>query len=174
MTNVCKDCDFYCDGACLCPSMDKWYACPIESSKPENQQALREYAEQVRKKTNGDVIMAMFPNCLPCIGTEMVDTDIALFEREWWDAPYEKDYISKDILDKILTDIDQKQYDFMNDEDYAEGIRFGLMLAYQIIDKYKAGGSKDTNKMSNMTCKEMNEMAKAFYDGLIEGLEGKE
>lgn len=45
----CKDCDFYCDGDCLCPSMDKWYACPIESSKPENQQALREYAEQTNK-----------------------------------------------------------------------------------------------------------------------------
>ena len=41
-------------------------------------------------------------------------------------------------LDKIKVEIDLKQYDFMNDKDYDEGIRFGLMLAYQIIDKYKA------------------------------------
>ena len=43
-----------------------------------------------------------------------------------------------DVLDKIRAEIDQKQYDFMDDKDYDEGIRFGLMLAYQIIDKYKA------------------------------------
>ena len=42
-----------------------------------------------------------------------------------------------DVLDKIRAEIDQKQYDFMSDGDYDEGIRFGLMLAYQIIDKYK-------------------------------------
>ena len=42
------------------------------------------------------------------------------------------------ILGKIRAEIDQKQYDFMADKDYDEGIRFGLMLAYQIIDKYKA------------------------------------
>ena len=42
-----------------------------------------------------------------------------------------------DVLDKIEAEIDQKQYDFMDDKDYDEGIRFGLMLAYQIINKYK-------------------------------------
>lgn len=29
---------------CTCSSMDKWYACPIENEKPENKQALEEYA----------------------------------------------------------------------------------------------------------------------------------
>ena len=43
-----------------------------------------------------------------------------------------------DTLDKVKAEIDQKQYDFMSDGDYDDGIRFGLMLAYQIIDKYKA------------------------------------
>jgi hypothetical protein len=43
-----------------------------------------------------------------------------------------------DALDKIRAEIDQKQYDFMADKDYDDGIRFGLMLAYQIIDKYNA------------------------------------
>lgn len=54
MANVCKDCDYYDydDGYCLCSPYDKWYACPIESSKPENQQALRKYAEQ-RNKMSG-------------------------------------------------------------------------------------------------------------------------
>ena len=46
------------------------------------------------------------------------------------------------VLDKISAEIDQKQYDFMSDGDYDEGIRFGLMLAYQIIDKYKAESEK--------------------------------
>jgi len=49
-----------------------------------------------------------------------------------------KNTIIEKVLDKISTEIDQKQYDFMSDGDYNEGIRFGLMLAYQIIDKYKA------------------------------------
>ena len=41
------------------------------------------------------------------------------------------------MLDKIRAEIEQEQDDFMDDKDYDEGIRFGLMLAYQIIDKYK-------------------------------------
>ena len=41
------------------------------------------------------------------------------------------------MLEQIRDEIDQKQYDYMSDGDYDEGIRFGLMLAYQIIDKYR-------------------------------------
>lgn len=37
----CVRCGFQEDGACTCPSCDKWYACPIESEKPENMQALK-------------------------------------------------------------------------------------------------------------------------------------
>lgn len=49
-------------------------------------------------------------------------------------------YIYRGIpLEQISDEIDQKQYDFMSDGDYNEGIRFGLMLAYQIIDKYRCG-----------------------------------
>lgn len=48
-----------------------------------------------------------------------------------------------DVLDRIREEIDQKQYDFMDDKDYDEGIRFGLMLAYQIIDKYSGRNTKD-------------------------------
>ena len=35
--------------ACTCPSQDRWYACPNEGEKPENQQALKEYAEWTYK-----------------------------------------------------------------------------------------------------------------------------
>jgi hypothetical protein len=41
------------------------------------------------------------------------------------------------VIEQIRAEIDQKQYDFMDDKDYDEGIRFGLMLAYQIIDNYR-------------------------------------
>ncbi len=44
--NECLNCGFYdADYGCTCLSADKWYACPIESKKPENIQALKEYAE---------------------------------------------------------------------------------------------------------------------------------
>lgn len=35
------------DYGCTCPNSDKWYACPIENKKPENIQALKEYAEWI-------------------------------------------------------------------------------------------------------------------------------
>lgn len=41
----CYDCDFNQCGACICPSIDKWYACPIESQKEENQKELEEMAK---------------------------------------------------------------------------------------------------------------------------------
>ena len=42
-------------------------------------------------------------------------------------------------IEDIKSEIDQKQYSFMADKDYDEGIRFGLMLAYQILDKHISG-----------------------------------
>lgn len=55
------------------------------------------------------------------------------FRKIWEDEQQPR----TDVLDKIRAEIEQKQYDFMDDKDYDEGIRFGLMLAYQITDKYK-------------------------------------
>lgn len=44
----CRRCGFNNEyGYCECPTQDRWYACPIESKKPENIQALKEYAEVV-------------------------------------------------------------------------------------------------------------------------------
>ena len=42
----CQKCGFNNEyGYCECPHSDKWYACPIENKKPDNIQALKEYAE---------------------------------------------------------------------------------------------------------------------------------
>lgn len=42
----CANCGFLNEwDVCDCPHYDKWYACPIENKKPENIQALKEYAE---------------------------------------------------------------------------------------------------------------------------------
>ena len=35
---------------CTCPSWDRWYACPIESEKPENKEAIKAYAEWAEPK----------------------------------------------------------------------------------------------------------------------------
>ena len=43
------------------------------------------------------------------------------------------------VLDDIKADIDAKQYSYMADKDYDEGIRFGLMLAYQIVNRHISG-----------------------------------
>lgn len=40
--------------------------------------------------TNGDVIKAIFPGCRPIEGTLLIDTDIAVFEPDWWKAPYKR------------------------------------------------------------------------------------
>lgn len=55
--NPCSTCDCWDSDAegCTMPHSDKWYACPIESAKPENQRALEdmaaEYAERQKEDT---------------------------------------------------------------------------------------------------------------------------
>lgn len=61
------------------------------------------------------------------------------------------------LLDKIRAEIDLKQYDFMADKDYDEGVRFGLMLAYQIIGKYKT--ESEDKKMTENERKAMMKIA---------------
>ena len=50
---------------------------------------------------------------------------------------------SIEVLDKIRAEIDDLQNTYIADGDYNEGIRFGAMQAYLIIDKYTKG---DTNE----------------------------
>lgn len=47
----CYNCGFFdSDYGCTCPSLDMWYACPIESKKEENQKELEEYADWLKTK----------------------------------------------------------------------------------------------------------------------------
>ena len=46
-------------------------------------------------------------------------------------------------LNKIKNEIDLKQYSFMAISSYDEGIRFGLMMAYQIIDNHLEGSENE-------------------------------
>ena len=49
------------------------------------------------------------------------------FDIDWWDAPYEKDYIPKNILDKIRAEI----------IDLRSRQNVGVLECLDIIDKYK-------------------------------------
>ena len=47
----CNNCDCYDpDFGCVMPSIYKWYACLIESKRPENQKMLKEMAEQCKSE----------------------------------------------------------------------------------------------------------------------------
>ena len=47
MKDPCKGCGFCNEyGYCDCPHYDKWYACPIENTKPENIKTLEEWGKQ--------------------------------------------------------------------------------------------------------------------------------
>ena len=50
----CKGCDCLNEyGYCTMPPYDKWYACPIESEKPENKKALEEWGKEGQHGRNG-------------------------------------------------------------------------------------------------------------------------
>lgn len=50
-TDPCHGCDCLSEyGYCTMPFSDRWYACPIESEKPENKAALMLYAEWVAER----------------------------------------------------------------------------------------------------------------------------
>lgn len=41
-------------GCCTCPSHDMWYACPIESEKPENIRMMKEYVKWLSKEDKNE------------------------------------------------------------------------------------------------------------------------
>lgn len=50
----CYKCGFFdTDFGCTCPSGEEWYACPIESKKPENKKDLEEYCKWYLSQLNG-------------------------------------------------------------------------------------------------------------------------
>lgn len=48
----CWDCGFWDSDreGCTCPSCDIWYACPIESEKPENKKEMEEWLKWMSEK----------------------------------------------------------------------------------------------------------------------------
>ena len=66
------------------------------------------------------------------------------------------------VVDAIDDWINAEEYKYTNATDY---LRKRIVNVPTIIEEDKTRG---------MTCKEMNEVAKAFYDGFIEGMEGEE
>ena len=49
----CKGCSCMNEyGYCEMPFSDRWYACPIESEKPENKKALEEMAKEDKNERN--------------------------------------------------------------------------------------------------------------------------
>lgn len=49
-------------------------------------------------------------------------------------------------LDDVKAEIDKAQEPYKTSTAYDEGVRFGLMLAYQIVDKYKAESEVNPNE----------------------------
>ncbi len=43
-----------------------------------------------------------------------------------------------ELIDDVKSEIDKAQEPYQTSTAYDEGVRFGLMLAYQIVDRYKA------------------------------------
>lgn len=39
---------------CTMPEYEMWYACPIESQKPENKKALEEWIDEIRSEHDDD------------------------------------------------------------------------------------------------------------------------
>lgn len=51
----CKGCSCMNEyGYCDLPFSDRWYACPIESEKPENKKALEEMAREGKNANSGN------------------------------------------------------------------------------------------------------------------------
>ena len=48
----CYECGFWDSDreGCTCASYEMWYACPIESAKPENQKELEAYAKYIEER----------------------------------------------------------------------------------------------------------------------------
>lgn len=184
--NECKDCDYYIDGACLCSSLDKWYACPIESSKPENQQALREYAQQRQMEmTNEEAIDVLKNDIEICTIQQEQACKLAIkaLEQTRW-IPVSERLPQTDGVYIVTRRLFNKQVDtepyYMVDACYFDGsntwhndnrINHLRPFLEDIIAWMPLPQPYEVeNKMRSMTCKEMNEWANTFMDGFMEGL----
>lgn len=121
----------------------------FDRTTPKEREALDMAIKALEQKPCGDCISRA--KALEMLGDEpenWTDTEKEIQELNdyrWFKSILEELPLvtpKTDVLDKILAEIDQKQYDFMDDNDYDEGITIGLMLAYKIVSKYKAESEK--------------------------------
>lgn len=71
-------------------------------------------------------------------------------------------------LDDVKAEIDKAQEPYMTSTAYDEGVRFGLMLAYQIVDKCKAESEDTVRNARKVTKKDSHkEWWDSFYKGEI-------
>ena len=68
----------------------KGFECGTKTQFDADKEATNNAIIIPRGATNGDVIKAIFPGCRPIEGTLLIDTDIAVFEPDWWKAPYKR------------------------------------------------------------------------------------
>ena len=68
----------------------KGFECGTKTQFDADKEATNNAIIIQKDATNGDVIMAIFPGCRPIEGTLLIDTDIAVFEPDWWNAPYKR------------------------------------------------------------------------------------
>jgi len=69
-------------------------------------------------------------------------------------------------LDDVKTEIDKAQEPYQTSTAYDEGVRFGLMLAYQIVDRYKAE-SEDVVVTNKNLCDSCTTKNCIFQSGIV-------
>lgn len=85
----------------------------------------------------------------------LADVELKNTERIWFTTPSEKrvEYIKADVLDKIRSEIEQKaRPNEIGGRGNGKSIRYGLCMALQIIDKYKAEIAPRESEVRNESC----------------------
>jgi hypothetical protein len=82
----------------------------------------------------------------------MLDELIAENKAEW--------------IDGVKPEIDKAQEPYQTSTAYDEGVRFGLMLAYQIVDRYKAE-SEDVVVANKNLCDSCTTKNCIFQSGIV-------
>lgn len=57
------------------------------------------------------------------------------------------DVVPMSVIGAIKKDIANKRKQYMADNDYNDGVRLGLMLAYQMVDKHISGKAESEDDL---------------------------
>lgn len=142
----CWDSDYE---GCTCPSVDRWFACPIEAKKHEkdfNCEILVTQDKRTNRYRFDDYrIATAIENLLlnmDCVFTYEYDKESTIEQdsKSEWEHDHEilkaYDDGANEVLDKIRVEIERCYCEVSNE--YDKGRNYGLYMATQVIDKYKA------------------------------------